>query len=127
MNFIINPGSGGIDSSGEGWANTHDQAKRNAYEWFYKPMLEEGVIDIKVTDTKKDDGQGRWLFEFRHEITDKVIELWIHGIDNMEAYTKEHIFGARTYWNGSSSSIVELEQFAADGFEMVKTFKKKEQ
>lgn len=125
MNMIINPGSGAVETSGEGWTNTHKQARVNAYEWFYKPMLEQGFTDIKVIDTKI-ERDGRWLFNFEHKITGKVVELEIHGIDNMEAYTKTHIFGSRVYWNGSSSSNPQLEQFAAEGYEPVMTYRKKD-
>lgn len=127
MNLIINPGSGGIADKGEGWTNTHAQSKKNAYEWFYKPMIEEGFTDISVKDTGL-VAEGRWCYDFTHNITGKTIRLEIHGIDDMKAYEADgHIFGARVYWNGSSSSIVELEQFAADGFVPVKTFRKKDE
>ena len=124
MNLIINPGSGDVGTQGEGWTNTRDQSKINAYEQFYKPMIEEGFTDITVKDTKQ-YREGRWVYEFTHDVTGKTIELEMHGIDNMEAYMKEHIFGTRIYWNGSSSSNPELEQFAEEGFVPVKTFRKK--
>jgi hypothetical protein len=123
--LLINPGSQMPDEKeGQGWTNTHKQAKLNAFNWFYLPMLEEGIIDVKVTDCNEET-EGRWKFIFKHEITGKEVELEIHGIDNMEEYMKTYIFGARVYWNGSSSGNPELEDFAVDGFEPVKTFKKK--
>lgn len=122
---IINPGSTLPDGySGEGWTNTHKQAKLNAFNWFYMPMKEAGFTDIKVTD-KNEENSGRWVFIFKHEVTGKEVELEIHGIDDLNAYQKEHIFVPKVYWNGSSCSNPELEQFAADGYEPIMTFKKK--
>lgn len=122
MNIIMNPGSH-IGEQEEGFTNTHATAKRNAYEWFYKPMMEEGFTDIEVEDTgEKDDG--RWKFIFKHKITGKEVELDIHGIDNMDAYTDKYIFAPRVYWNGGSSSSPELEQFEADGYKPVMTYVK---
>jgi hypothetical protein len=120
MNFIINPGSE-IATEAKGWTNTHAQAKKNAYSWFYKPMLEEGFTDIEVTDTKE-ERDGRWLFIFKHTVTGKEVELEIHGIDDLKAYETQNIFTPRVYWNGGSSSNPELDQFAADGFKPVKTY-----
>lgn len=120
--FIINPGSE-IGRQEQGFTNTHEQARRHAYEWFYKPMLEEGFTDIKVTDTKEEVG-GRWKFIFKHTVTGKEVELEVHGIDDMDAYTEKYIFAPRVYWDGSSSSSPALEQFAEDGYKPVMTYKK---
>jgi len=122
MAMIINPGSGDIKETGEGWTNTHAQAKRNAYDWFCKPMLEQGFTDITVTDAGTCD-DGRWKFIFKHTVTKVEVELDIHGIDDLEAYQKEYIFAPRVYWNGSSSGSPELEQFAADGYQPVMTYR----
>lgn len=123
MAFMINPGSKIADKNEAiGWTSTHAQAKKYAYSWFYKPMLERGFTDIEVTDTNEHD-DGRWKFIFRHTITGKEVELEIHGIDDLEAYQKQCIFMPRVYWNGSSTSDPELEQFSADGFEPVMTFR----
>lgn len=126
MNLIINPGSGEVGDSGEGWTNTHKQARLNAYTMFYRPMLEQGFTDIEVIDTKE-EVEGRWKFIFKHKITGKEVELETHGIDNMEAYCKEHIFGSRIYWNGSSSGNPELSDFAAEGYEPILTYVEKDE
>lgn len=120
MTLIINAGSGPI-TKGKGWTNTHKTARWNAYEWFYKPMIKQGFVDIEVIDTKE-EVQGRWKFIFRHKITGKEVELEIHGIDDLEAYEKQNIFAPRVYWDGSSSSTPELEQFQAEGFHPVMTY-----
>lgn len=124
MSLIINPGSGDVEYSGEGWTNTHENARINAYD-FYKRIIADGITDITVTDKKEDRG-GRWAFGFKHNITGVEVELEIDGIDNYDAFMKTHIFGTRTYWNGSSSCLVELEHWKADGFEPVRTFRKVE-
>lgn len=123
MNFIINPGSElPSGEAGIGWTNTHEQAKKYAYIWFYKPMMKEGFTDIEVEDTGKET-DGRWLFIFRHQVTGKAVELETHGIDNLEAYEKQFVFTPRVYWDGGSSSNPELSQFVVEGFEPVMTYK----
>lgn len=121
MALIINPGSS-IGQQQEGFTNTHKQAKIHAYEWFYKPMLKQGFTDITVVDTKEEN-DGRWKFIFKHDITGKEVELEVHGIDNMDKYTDKYIFTPKVYWNGSSVSDPELEQFADEGYEPVMTFR----
>lgn len=118
--FLINPGSE-IGKQEVGFTNTHDVAKRNAYEWFYKPMQEQGFKHVEVKDTGE-ERDGRWLFIFKHTITGIEVELEIHGIDNMDAYTDKYIFSPRVYWNGSSSGNPELENFARDGYKAVMTY-----
>lgn len=118
--LIINPGSK-IGDDPKGWTNTHTQARKHAYEWFYKPMQEDGFTDIEVEDTKE-ERDGRWLFIFKHSITEKQVELEVHGIDNLEAYRNQHIFSPRVYWNGSSSSNPSIDDFAVDGFTPVLTY-----
>jgi len=121
--FIINPGSELADNeTAVGWTNTHEVARRYAYTWFLKPMQEQGFTDIRVTDTGE-ESDGRWKFLFTHEVTGKVVELEVHGIDDLKAYEKQYIFTPRVYWNGSSSSDPELEQFSAEGFVPVMTFR----
>lgn len=126
MNIIINPGSKlPLAEAAIGWTNTHDQAKRYAYEWFYKPMTEEGYTDIEVIDTGEEN-DGRWKFIFKHKITGKEVELETHGIDDLEAYEKQFVFTPRVYWNGGSSSNPDLKQFEAEGFEPVMTYRAKD-
>ena len=124
MPIIINPGSNiGENTKKSKWTNTHQTAKKYAHNWFYKHMVESGFEDIEVEDTKKEI-DGRWLFIFRHKVTGKAVELEIHGIDNIKEYQKENIFTPRIYWEGSSCSSPELEDFAKDGYKPVMTYKK---
>ncbi len=124
MTMIINPGSEvATEKSGNGWTNTHAQAKRYAYDWFYKRMLEDGFTDIKVIDTGI-EVNGRWQFIFKHQVTGAEVYLEIHGIDNLKEYSKRYIFGARVYWNGSSSGNPAIGDFEAEGFEPIMTYRK---
>lgn len=123
--FIINPGSQ-VGKQEVGFTNTHDQAREYAYRWFYRPMQKQGFTDISVED-KNEERDGRWLFIFKHEVTGKEVELEVHGIDNLDAYTDKYIFAPRVYWNGSSSSDPDIEDFAADGYEPVLTYRKSEE
>jgi hypothetical protein len=63
------------------------------------------------------------VFTFRHAVTGTTVELEMHGIDNLQAYEDDHLFAARVYWNGSSLSEPELDDFAAPGFVAVHTFR----
>lgn len=125
MAIIINPGSDiSAEDGAKGWTNSHDQAAIYAREWFLEPMLEEGFTDIEMEDTGEDDDNGRWLFKFKHTVTGKVIELYQHGIDDLDAYQAQCIFTPKVYWDGGSSSNPELNDFAADGFKPVMTYRK---
>ena len=121
MAFLINPGSGDI-TVGEAWDNTEEQARINVYKWFYKPLLDEGYKDIKIINLHLQDNSGRFKFKLRHNITGVEIPIECHGITDLDAYTEENIFGARVYYNGSSSSNTELSDFKADGFTPVLTY-----
>jgi hypothetical protein len=117
---FINPGSR-IGDNAIGWTNTHAHAGIHAAEWSQR-MFAEGFTDIEVTDTGREEN-GRWVFKFRHTVTGKVVTLEQHGIDDLEAYEKQHIFSPRVYWNGSSSSSPSIEDFAAEGFVPVVTYR----
>lgn len=119
--MIINPGSGPI-KSGEGWTNTLSGAMTEALRW-YDGMLMKGFTDV-VMLTEPEERDGRWVFGFRHEVTGVVVELETHGIDDVEAYEKAHIFAPRVYWNGCSTSTPRLEDWKADGFEPVRTYRR---
>jgi hypothetical protein len=124
VTVIINPGSGPVPRSGQGWTNTVEQARRNAEEWLDR-MRADGIQDVELLDsiTIRD---GRWVFYFRHAVTGVEVELETHGLtdDGYHAYERERIFGPRTYWNGSSTSAPEIEQWAAPGFEVIKTLRR---
>lgn len=124
--LLINPGSHLPENkTGQGWTNTHAKALERALGWL-KNLKAEGMTDIIMWDTKEET-DGRWKFIFHHKITKVDVELETHGIDDLDAYQKEHIFAPRVYWNGSSTGEPELEQWAKEGFRPVKTYKEKEQ
>src|ERR1035441_7477049 len=101
MTMIINPGSH-IGGPGEGWTNTVETARATAVYWL-STMRATGMTDVGLLDGET-EREGRWVFTFRHAITGTTVELEIHGIDNVAAYEKKHIFAPRAYWNGSSTS-----------------------
>ena len=121
MTLIINPGSR-IGEPGEGWTNTYETARGYAENWLAK-MHAEGMTDVELLDGAT-EREGRWAFTFRHAVTGAIVKLEIHGIDNVSAYEKRHLFAPRVYWDGSSTSNPELENFTAPGFMAVRTFKR---
>lgn len=122
MTFIINPGSGPVAYSGNGWTNTYERAYEEAQRWLAQ-MRDEGITDVRIDVRDQKPREGRWRFGFRHSVTGLVVYLETHGIDDMKAYEEDgHIFGARVYWNGSSSSNPELSHWRADGFRPLLTF-----
>lgn len=129
--LILNPGSGPVEESGDGWENTYAGAVANAERWLAR-LADEGIREVDMTapaEAPSDEG-GRWTFQYRHRITGKVVELSTHGIvrEQWAAYEKDggplaRIFGPpRVYWNGSSSEIVEIEAFAVIGWRICQTF-----
>ena len=56
-------------------------------------------------------------------MTGAAVVLETHGIDDIAAYERERVFVPRVYWNGSSISEPELEDWAAPGFVLVRTFR----
>jgi hypothetical protein len=85
-------------------------------------MHADGLTGVTLLDGGEDRGDGRWEFSFRHEVTGVSVCLETHGIDNLDAYQRQHLFTPRIYWNGSSCANTELEDFAAPGFTPVRTF-----
>lgn len=119
MSVLINLGSS-IGTQYQGWTNTVETARRAAQEWFDR-MTAEGFIDIELIDTGIEH-EGRWKFLFHHTVTGVDVALDTHGIDNMDAYLKHNLVAPRVYWNGSSSSEPDLDDFAAPGFAKTMTF-----
>lgn len=117
MAFIINPGSGHVASEGEGWQNTEAGAIINAHRW-YDRIKEDGIEDIILLPACEYDNEGRWTFWFEHRLTCVKVELSTHGIiaEQLSAYRAEHIFYPRIYWDGSSSSNPEPENWLKDGY-----------
>lgn len=124
MNVIIDPGSRIAAQSGNGWTNTYDGAASEAQKWL-RQMQADGLTDIVLTlPGVPAEDEGRWVFQYTHQITGVVITLETHGIDNWRAYEKQCIFSPKVYWNGSSCGEPELEHWAAPGFTAVKTFQR---
>lgn len=117
---LINPGSGPVLDSGDGWTNSYQGAQKEAARWL-ESMHKEGIYDVDVVDYGPGAVDGRWRFGFVHAVTGVEVILETHGIDNMDAFMKKFIFGARVYWKGSSSGTPELSDWAAPGF--VQTFR----
>lgn len=127
--LIFNPGSGPVAGSGEGWQNCWEGAQSEARR--YLAMLhDQGIRDVDLYEPEghEPDEDGRWTFQFRHQLTGKTVELSTHGVasDQWKAYTDDgHTFGIpRSYWNGSSSEphTEALDAFAAPGWRIVQTF-----
>jgi hypothetical protein len=117
---IINPGSEPIDY-GEGWTNTVEVARRIANEWLAQ-MRREGMDEIELMPGETERGDGRFRFRFRHTVTGVEAVLETHGINDLEAYMCRHTFEPRTYWRGSSSGTPCIEDFAAPGFIVRRTY-----
>jgi hypothetical protein len=117
--LIVNPGSGEIAAAGDHWTNTEATARAEAGKWLAN-MHAEGMTDVELLDGCRERA-GRWLFTFRHKVTGVTVELETHGIDNLEAYGRDH-FSPRVWWNGSSTAEPKLEDFAAPGFTPLRTF-----
>lgn len=118
--LIINPGAR-IGQPGNGWTNTLAKARAEAGEWLSR-MHAEGMTDVVLLGDAEDTGDGRWRFTFRHAVTGTAVHLDTHGIDDLDAYRRQHLFDPRVYWNGSSTAEPRLEDFAAPGFVLVRTF-----
>lgn len=123
MTLIINAGSS-IGKPGDGWTNTYETARKNAGDWLDQ-MHAEGMTDVQLLDGST-ESEGRWVFTFRHSVTGTTVKLETHGIDDVEAYERQHIFSPRIYWDGSSTSNPKLEDFAAPGFVAVRTFRRED-
>ena len=120
---LINPGSR-IGGAPHGWTNTPETARAEAEKWL-AGMREDGLVDVELLDEVVEN-EGRWRFGFRHTVTGTVVFLETHGIDDLDAYQRQHLFPPRVYWRGSSTAEPKLDDFAADGFEPVKTFRAKD-
>lgn len=120
---LINPGSGPVPTSGEGWTNTYEGAYGWATYWLGL-IHEQAATDVVLLNPGTPSGDGRWTFRFRHPVTGVEVELVTHGIpfEQIPAYEKERLFAPRIYWNGSSCSEPVLQDWAADGFRAVRTF-----
>ena len=123
MSITANPGSGAVPPYGTGWTNTYATAKTQAEKWLAQ-MRAEAMNDVELLDTV-DEENCRWRFTFRHRVTGTCVHLDIDVVDDIEAYKRENLFSPRIYWNGDSSANPKLEDFAAEGFEQLRTFRRK--
>lgn len=109
-------------ADGETWTNTRETACLKA-EKLLADMQADGMRDIELLTSAVAVGEGLWSFGFRHTITDVVVLLEVDGIDDYDAYCKTYLFSPKTYWNGGSDFEPQIEDFAAEGFEVVKTLR----
>jgi hypothetical protein len=121
-NILVNPGSGPI-ADGDGWTNTVEGARVEAERWLAIITDGQGIRDVALEDDAEELDDGRWRFWYRHTVTGVRVDLITHGIDNLAAYRRAQVFDPRVYWKGSSTSEPQLEDWAADGFEMIRTFR----
>lgn len=119
---LVNPGSGPVQS-GEGWTNTRERAWQEAQRWHAR-MLADGLVDI-VLLPEVEEREGRWCYTFVHRVTETRVVLETHGIDDVEAYEKANVFAPRVYWNGSSCSAPCLDDWKAEGFAPVQTYRRR--
>jgi hypothetical protein len=119
MTVIINPGSR-VGPPRDGWTNSEATARAQAEQWLAR-MHADGMTDVELLDGAGET-EGRWRFTFRHKVTGTEAVLETHGIDDIEAYEKDHIFTPRVYWRDSSTAEPRLEDFAAPGFKLIRTF-----
>lgn len=121
MPLIINAGSRidppGLDSS---WTNTYPAARAEAERWLVR-MHGEGMTDVVLLDDVTKAGE-RWVFTYKHQVTGTTVTLKTHGISDLDAYHRDFVFPPRIYWNGSSSDNPKLEDFAAPGFKVIRTY-----
>ena len=67
--------------------------------------------------------EGDWNFRFRHKITNKYIDLQIHGFTKKEC--DAFIFHPRVYWNGSSTAEPEITDWLTDEYQYRILYEKK--
>jgi hypothetical protein len=118
--MIVNPGSEISAMSGEGWTNTVEKARAEARRWL-EQMHKSGISEVMLLPGEELH-ENRWLFRFVHTVTGTQVTLETHGIDDVRAYEREHIFTPSVYWRGSSCSSPRIEDFAAPGFRIHQTF-----
>jgi hypothetical protein len=118
MGIVVNPGARlGDAQAATGWTNTYATARAAAEEWLAK-MYAEGIADVELIAADETEREGRWTFTCRHSVTGVEAELETHGIDDVAAYERQHIFAPRIYWCGSSTGSPSLSDFAAPGYVM---------
>ena len=109
--LIINPGS---EVVGGTYEDAEKEAKRLA-----TCMKEDGITDIILfPPTKKvANKDGRFIFTYKHRITEKTGTWDITGLEQ-NYKEKGFTFHPRIYWNGCSSSSPEWKDFLTDEYEL---------
>lgn len=119
--LLVNPGSGPVAESGEGWTNTYAAARATAERWLAQ-IHADGMRDVDLAAGCL-EREGRWRFSFTHRVTGVAVVLETHGVDDVRAYEKERVFAPRVYWRGSSTANPDLDDWAAPGYEPVRTYR----
>lgn len=125
MSVLINPGSGPVAETGDGWTNSYEGALAEAQQWLSR-IHADGMEDVKLVlpcSCRADVDGGRWSFGFYHPVSGVVVVLQTHGVSDVDAYMKERIFPPRVYWNGSSSAEPKVEDWLHPGYQVVKTLR----
>jgi len=112
--MIINPGS-------ENKGGTFKQALINAKEWLVN--INKEFPEVEMTTNEDKFYNGDWNFKFIHKITGKIVELQIHGFTKEEC--KLFTFNPRVYWNGSSTSEPDINDWLTDDYTYRVVYKKK--
>lgn len=103
--MIINAGS-------ENKGGTFEQALKNANKWL--EMMNEDFPEVTMSTEENRLSDGDWEFIFTHGVTNKKALLQIHGFTKEEC--EKFVFHPRVYWNGSSTSEPEVEDWLTDDF-----------
>lgn len=114
MSIIINPGS-------EVRKGSFKQAMENAKtNWLNH--INKLFPEVVMSEEENYDNDGRWRFNFTHTVTGKTCILDIHGLTNEEC--SKLIFQPKVYWNGSSCSSPEPDDWAVGNYEWKYTYYK---
>jgi hypothetical protein len=105
MGIILNPGS-------KTKGGTFEQAEKNAKKWL-ESIYQNGFLEVEMSFSKKEE-DGNFIFNFKHNVTRKIVQLEIHGFTDKEC--EEFLFYPRVYWNGSSCADPKTEDWLEDGF-----------
>lgn len=114
-----------VPAAGRGWTNAYPAAEGRARAW-HAGIGAAGIRDVDLElPGRAVPGDGRWRFAFRHRITGVRVHLDVHGVDDVDAFRRELSpagLEPRAYWEGEGTGP-DPDDWAADGFEAVKTFR----
>ena len=113
--MIINPGSDVVGGKVE---DAIKEAER-----LLQCIKDDGITGVGLLREYKKTEDGRYIFKYRHEITGRVGEWCVTGLeDNWRG--RGFMFQPRIYWNGSSCSSPEWKDFLTGEYEI--TVRKKD-